>query len=132
MGQSITLHEQQAPTGKDVDQDIDWLCESLGLVAGRDTARVSPRIVKILLHGDEMMTSESIAQALELETQRVLYHLRSLIGAGLLVRQSRQIALRHGSMTGAVGEIRRDAERIFDRLLAVARDVDQDLGLEHR
>jgi len=134
MTQTIILNEINQPRQRVTNTNIDWLCDSLGLATGRDTKRISPRVVKILLHTDHNtgITSEAIAEELEIETQRVLYHLRSLINAGLLVRHKKHIFMRHGSMTGAILEMQRDANRIFDNLLCVANDIDDDLGLKNR
>ncbi len=134
MTQTIILNEINQPCQRAINSDIDWLCDSLGLTRGRDTERISPQVVKILLHRktDAGITSETIAEELEIETQRVLYHLRSLIDAGLLIRQKRHIFMRQGSMTGAIFEMRRDADRIFENLLRVAKDIDEDLGLKNR
>lgn len=132
MAQTITLNEREAPPEKSREGDLDWVCDSLGLAAARDTQRISPKVLRVVIDHREGITSEEIAQELRIETQRVLYHLRSLINAGMLVRRKRRIFLRHESVVGAIRAVRGDIDRIFGELLTVAADIDDESGRKSR
>ena len=135
MAQQIILNNIQKPAKINLKQDIEWLGESFGFSAGRDTERITAMILEKALKeiADNGTTStEQLSDDLNLEIQRVNYHLRTLIDSGFLYREKRLIYLRQGSVKAAVEEMRRDANRIFDELTKVAGDIDNKLGIKTR
>jgi len=135
MYQQIILRKLEKPKAADTITDIDWICKSLGFGCGRDTERISAKIIKNLLEDvsqDGHSSAEELANELNIACQRVNYHLRALTEAGFLYRQRRLIFLRDGSVKAAIEEMRRDANRIFDRMAEIADEVDASLGLKSR
>jgi predicted transcriptional regulator len=135
MPQQITLKNLQRPSKIDIKSDIDWLGDSFGFCAGRDTERVTAKILKSVLQevaSRGSTSTEMLSDDLDLSVQRVNYHLRSLIDSGFLFREKRHIFIRQGSVKSAVEEIRRDANRILDSLSIIAEEIDESLGLKSR
>jgi predicted transcriptional regulator len=62
----------------------------------------------------------------------VNHHLRNLINTGLIYREKRMLYLRGGSLKAAVQEMRKDSERMFDELEAIAGEIDQEMGIRNR
>ena len=82
MAQQIILNNIQKPAKINLKQDIEWLGESFGFSAGRDTERITAMILEKALKeiADNGTTStEQLSDDLNLEIQRVNYHLRTLI-----------------------------------------------------
>jgi len=134
MSQHITLNNLRKPE-KDTASEIDWMCESLGLRRGRDTEHVTKRLVRHMLEktsGKASMSSDEMAKDLDIDVQRVNYHLRNLIHAGFLYREKRRIFLRDDSVKDTIEELRKDTNRIFDRLAEVGSHIDEALGIKEK
>ncbi|AEH61099.1 conserved hypothetical protein [Methanosalsum zhilinae DSM 4017] len=135
MTRQITLIDIEKSNEKNLDSDIQWVCDCFGLSSGRDIENVSIRIIQDLLNRtpyEDNISSEMIANDLNINISRVNHHIRNLIQAGLVYRKKRHIYLRGGSLKSAVQEIRKDSERIFDELENVAEEIDQMMGLKNR
>jgi DNA-binding transcriptional ArsR family regulator len=119
MVQQIILRYLEKPHEQSLEDDLLWLCDSFGFSSGRDTENTATKIVFSLLDklsNDELISSEALADDLEIKISRVNHHLRNLNDSGLLYRKKRLIYLRGGSLKAAVKEMRKDSERIFDEL----------------
>lgn len=135
MVQQIILRNLQKPKEINLPEDIEWLGESLGFISGRDLDRVTVKVLQNLfeeISRDGSTSTEQISEDLGLAVQRVNYHLRTLVDSGLVCREKRLVILRQGSVKATVEEIRKDANRIFDNLSAIAEEIDQRLGFKNR
>ena|SRR3989344_8411306 len=134
MAQQIMLKQVNKPFRNDLHTDIEWVCESFGLCSGRDLDRISTQIVQGVLthHYDSVLSSQMLAEELDIALGRVHHHLRHLMETGLLYREKRQIVLRGGSLKMAVRELRQDAERIFSEIEYIAEKIDKELGVKGR
>ncbi|MFP4567638.1 MAG: winged helix-turn-helix transcriptional regulator [Candidatus Woesearchaeota archaeon] len=135
MPQQIILRNLQKPKKIDVIDDIEWLGNSFGFSAGRDTEKITSQILKNVLQevaSEGFTSTENISQDLDLSIQRVNYHLRTFIDAGFLLREKRLIFVRQGSVRSAIEEMRRDVNRIFDNLSKIGEEIDEALGFKNR
>ena len=135
MAQQIILKNLQKPMKIDIEEDIDWLGNSLGFNTGRDTEKITAKILKNILEEvakQGSTSTENISNKLNLPVQKVNYHLRNLIEVGFLYREKKKIFIRQGSVKAAVEEIRKDANRIFDNLSKISEEIDLALGFINR
>ena len=135
MSRQIILVNLEKPRNKDPEQDLHWLCNSFGLSSGRDIENTANQIVMTLLDNiaeNERVSSEMIAEALGINLSRVNHHVRNLVKAGLVYREKRLLYLRGGSLKAAVNEMRKDSERMFDELEAIASEIDRQKGINNR
>jgi predicted transcriptional regulator len=135
MVQQIILRYLEKPHEQSLEDDLLWLCDSFGFSSGRDTENTATKIVFSLLDklsNDELISSEALADDLEIKISRVNHHLRNLNDSGLLYRKKRLIYLRGGSLKAAVKEMRKDSERIFDELESIAEEIDLRIGIKNR
>lgn len=135
MTRQIVLVNLEKPREKTLEKDIYWLCDSFGLSSGRDVDNMATRIVMTLLDNiseNERISSEMIAESLNINLSRVNHHLRNLINSGLIYREKRRLYLRGGSLKAAVQEMRKDSERMFDELESIAAEIDQQMGIRNR
>ena len=135
MPQQIILKNLQRPKEINIGDDIEWLGNSFGFSAGRDTEGVTAQILQNVLEevaGQGSTSTENISDELDLSVQKVNYHLRTLVDSGFLCRERRLIFVRQGSVKSAVEEMRRDANRIFDNLSRIAEEIDSALGFKNR
>lgn len=132
MHQRLILHNLPRPTRKELEDEIYWLCDTLGLSSGRDIDNLSTQIVlKILQHSSDYngISSDELGTLLSISQGRVNHHLRNLSRSGMVYRNRRLIHLRGRSLRDSIREIRRDADRIFDELESVAGEIDGLVGI---
>lgn len=136
MSQQIILINLEKPREKKLEEDIHWFCNSFGLSSGRDTENIATQIVHDLLQqiseSEDRISSDAIADNLDVNISRVNHHVRNLINAGLVYRQKRALYLRGGSLKAAVQEMRKDSERMFQELEEMAEEIDEQMGLHNR
>jgi hypothetical protein len=131
----IIVKQIEKPKEKDLEEDIQWMCDSFGLYTGRDTNLTTPRIVSSLIENFASnigVASEMIAEDLAISSALVNHHVRSLMDSGLVYRERKLIFLRGGSLKGAVEEMRKDANRLFDEISLMAEEIDGTVGLRNR
>ncbi|WP_407355930.1 ArsR family transcriptional regulator [Methanolobus sp. WCC5] len=136
MPQQIILINLEKPREKKLEEDVRWFCNSFGLSSGRDTENIATQIVLDLLDQlstkEEKISSDGIAENLDVNLSRVNHHIRNLINSGLIYRQKRALYLRGGSLKAAVREMKKDSERIFQELEIIAEEIDERMGLKNR
>lgn len=133
MRQRIIICDIDKPRITSHNEELRWICESLGLITGRDVENISFKIMCKLLEkfrNQSIVGTEIIASALKVEAPRVNHHIRNLIESGIIFREKRKIALRGRSLTAAIEEMRKDSERMFNELIGVSKKIDISFGLE--
>jgi len=122
-------------TEKDVDSDIEWVCNSLGFVTPRDQDKTAFKILKALIGSAKEgrgMTSEELTNLVEPTIGSVIYHLKKLMKAGLVVKLDSTYELRMKSLLTTIEEIHKDVDMTLTDIKKVAEDMDNKLGLGHR
>lgn len=135
MVQQIILKRLEKPHIQNLEGDLLWFCDSFGFSSGRDTEKTATKIIFSLLENlsqEQDISSEVLADELDINTSRVNHHLRNLNESGLVYRKKRRIYLRGGSLKAAVREMRMDSERILDELELMAEEIDAIIGLKNR
>ena len=135
MHKQIIVRDLVKPVQKNVTEDIEWVCDSLGFARGRDLTHLSTRLVAALLErlsNERGIPTELLAEELDVSSARVNHHIRNLMESGILFREHRLVMLRGGSLKSAIEELRKDANRIFDELTIIAQDIDATMGLKNR
>lgn len=126
--QKITIQNIDFPKNKKIKDEVKWICDSLGLIRGRDTENISFKIMYELLElfsKNNLVSTEDLARELKIENYTVNHHIRSLVESGIIFREKRKIALRGGSLSAAIEEMKRDSDLMFDRLLEVSKKIDK-------
>lgn len=128
MAQEINLKELDMPLKTKKGNDVRWICDSLGLISGRDTEATSFKIMQGLLNEFKLrplVSAEEISALLSLEQPCVNHHFRTFIESGILVREKRKVMLRGGTLTSAIEEMQRDSEKMFERILEISKNIDK-------
>jgi len=123
-GQHIILNAIRQP--RESDTALAWVCDSLGF-----SAEMPNRIIDALLkelRQQPSISSEELARQLEISSARLNHHIRNFVIAGFLAREKKRIVLRGESLQATVREIRKDAERIFDSIEEIAKEIDAVMG----
>ncbi|MBN1503007.1 ArsR family transcriptional regulator [Candidatus Woesearchaeota archaeon] len=128
----IVIINSSKPSDDNINQELQWFCNSLGLFGTRDKDKSCFRLFIILLKslksGDEL-TSDQIAARVGLSRGTVVHHLHKLIGSGLVVSRQNTYSLKVDNLKELVDEVERDINRTMRKLKDVAEGLDDRLDL---
>lgn len=131
MTQRITVIKIRRTGEDNINKDLQWLGNSLGLFNLRDRDSSCFRIFITLVKkskGSEAVSSDEIAEKLNLTRGTVVHHLTRLMDSGIVVREKRGYLLRENSMEQLIKDIHHDVEVMFSELKEVAKDIDEELN----
>ena len=129
------IKKLREPVKEQLDEDIEWVCNSLGFVTLRDQEKTAFRILKALINSareKEGLTSEELTEYVEPTIGSVIYHLKKLMRAGLVVKLNSNYELRMNSFLKTIEEIEREILIALTDIKRIAKDIDNKVGLEHR
>jgi len=129
----FTIKKLREPTEKQLDRDIEWVCNSLGFVTLRDQDKTAFKILKALIKtSGKGLTSEELSQLVSPTIGSVIYHLKKLMKAGLVVKLNSTYELRMHSFLKTIEEIEKEIIMTLGDIKKIAKDIDGKVGLEHR
>lgn len=135
MIRQIVLKQIERPVQVRKNDDLYWLCDSLGVENGRDIDHIATRVILTLLENlpdSRGIPVEQIADDLIVSSPRVNHHIRNLVDTGLVYRHKQKIYIRGSSLRSMVQEIRKDTLRILDDLEQAAAELDEAFGIANR
>lgn len=131
ISQKITIVRIRRPV-KNINDELQWFGNSIGLFNMRDKDKSMFRIFIELLKSTKArhyLTSDEIAERLELSRGTVIHHVNKLMSAGIVVNERNRYLLRVDNLEALVDEIKTDIARTMDDLKKVAEEIDKTLGL---
>ncbi|MFH1014176.1 MAG: helix-turn-helix domain-containing protein [Thermoplasmatota archaeon] len=136
MSLKIRLKRLEIPPAGNVSEDIEFICRSFGYFSQRDKQGTAGKVFQVLVEDastdSKGLTSDEIAERLNLTRGAIVYHLNDFIEAGLVIREKNLYRLRSTSLQRSIEEIMRDSQRIFDDMMKIAHDIDRQLGNFYR
>jgi len=123
------------PGKKNLNEDLQWLSNSLGLFSERDKERSCFRIFVELVKAARqgiIYSSDDLALRTNLSRGTVIHHLNKLIESGLVVYHNGKYILRVSNLENLIDEVKKDLMRVFDDLQTMASELDEELGLIKR
>ncbi len=131
MSPKITIIRLRKTDAHDVNKELQWLGNSLGLFNLRDRDSSCFRVFITLVRTarqNKPLTSDEIAERLHLSRGTVVHHLTRLIDSGMVIHERKGYILRESNLQNLITDIRRDAEGMFAELQKVAEEIDGMLG----
>lgn len=133
--QKITIIKLRRSSNKDVNDDLQWFSQSLGLFGERDKEKSCFRVFVELLKAsrrNKELTSDELALKSNLSRATVIHHLNKLMESGLVISQDNMYSLRVNNLEYLVDELRKDVLRTLDDIHSMAEELDEELGLSKR
>lgn len=127
----IVVRDLDAPFEDSPVEYMEWVCESLGIVTGRDVNRTATTLFRIIVEKSDYrcgISSTELAEELSMSRGAVINQLNKLIECGLIRKSGRNYTLRGGNLTRTMMEIRGDFDRLFERLEKAATYMDNCFG----
>ncbi len=132
MDTRITIIKTGKPKDGDINEELRWFCNSLGIFSLRDKDKSCFRMFIILLkalRSGEDLSSDEVAEKVKLSRGTVVHHMKKLIDSGLVVTRNNRYMLRVDSLRDLVDEVERDLLRTLSELKDSAEDIDKRLEL---
>ncbi len=129
----ITIVKISKPAQRDLNHELQWLGDSLGLFNLRDKDKSCFRIFIELLKSAKKrtpLTSDEIAERLNLTRGTVIHHINKLMDAGIVVHHKKRYMLRVENLSSLIEELHRDVRRTCADLKEIAVDIDKAMGLQ--
>jgi len=131
MAHRITLVRIRRPAYLDINQELQWLGNSLGLFGIRDRDSSCFRVFITLVKrskSNQITSSDEIAEKLGLTRGTVVHHLSRLMDSGIVIREKGGYILREADLQRLVKNLTSDVENMLTELQDVAREIDQKIG----
>ena len=131
----ITIVKIRKPLQKNMNRDLQWFSESLGLFTERDKEKSCFRIFIELIKAarkKQTLSSDEIAFNSNLSRGTVVHHLNRLMESGLIVSHDNRYILRVDNLEELIEEIKKDVLKTLDDLKKIAEDLDDEVGLLRR
>ena len=131
----VTIIRLRKPTAKDLNEDLQWFSNSLGLFTERDKEKSCFRIFVELIKAarkNQALTSDQLSARTHLSRATIIHHMARLIESGLVIHHEGKYLLRVDNLETLVEEIKRDVLRAFEDLHTMAEELDDQLGLLKR
>ena len=130
MSKRITIIKVRRTDDNNINHDLQWIGNSLGLFNLRDRDSSCFRIFITLVRksrNDNPLTSDEIAERLNLTRGTVVHHLSKLMDSGIVVKEKKGYLLRENNMQRLVKDLHNDMETMFSELKEVAKEIDERL-----
>jgi predicted transcriptional regulator len=125
----IRIIRHKKPAGGNIEDELDWLCSSLGFCEDIDKDKTAQAIFRSLLESTyegRQLRSDDIAERVGKSRGAVVNHLNKLMNAGLVVRHGTRYELREQSLQNTLLEMRRDMERMMQDMQEMAEEIDKE------
>lgn len=126
----ITIIKARKKSNLNINEELLWLGNSLGLFQKRDKDKSCYRIFLELIKNKGGVSSDELAYKLGLTRATIIHHLKNLIKAGIVIEESNKYYLRVDNLKGLVEELRRDINNILDDIEKIASHIDEVLSKE--
>ncbi|MFA6088233.1 MAG: winged helix-turn-helix domain-containing protein [Candidatus Woesearchaeota archaeon] len=129
----ITLIKEVKPGIDNINSDLQWFCNTLGMFNLRDKEKSCYRLFVELLKAarlEKEMSSDDLADRLNLTRATVIHHLNSLIASGLVIAKEDRYYLRVNNLKELVDFVEKDVISVFKDLKDVAENIDDKLELD--
>ena len=128
--QRVTIIRVKKPEKKDVNEELRWFSQSLGLFGARDKEkscfRVFLELIKVSKRG-RGLTSDELAERSNLTRGTVIHHLTTLAEQGLITKAGNKYMLK-GDLEEIISEIQKEIGNVFRDLREAAEELDRALS----
>ncbi len=125
----ISIIEERMPSERDVEELLEWILKSLGVVSKRDSSEIPAKILKeiMIINKDKgFFTLDDLTSRTKASRTTTYHHINKMIKCGILARTSRGYSLRAHTLEETIDEIEYEIHRLLKRIRKVAEMVDRE------
>jgi len=109
----------------EINDELQWICRSLGLFGERDKEKSCYRVFIELLKNNQGLTSDEIANSTHITRGTVIHHLNKLMDSELVISQKNKYRLRTRNLHKLIREIEDDIEETLHEMEKIAKKIDK-------
>lgn len=131
----IVVKKVEPPFSNKLEDELDWICETLGFFEPIDREKTASAIFKeIIINAEKgkLLTSTELANKVNMSRGSVINHLNKLMRSGLIEKQGHYYLPRSRSITRTIQEIEEEIVSIFRKMELTAREIDKRFGIKIR
>ena len=135
MAKKIIIRDLEKPPEKNIEEDIEWICECFGFYERIDRDKTASLIFKKLLESRTSgggLSSTKLGEETSVTRAAALNHLKRMICSGLIVKEGNEYQIRCSSLFLTINEMHRDVDRIFENIEQITKDIDENVGIKYR
>lgn len=132
MASTITLYKLRKPEKPDMNKELQWFSQSLGLFSKRDKEKSCFRIFIALIEARKshrMLSSDEIADKSSLTRATIIHHLKNLEQHGLVKAEQNRYALSCNSFSALIKQLEKESQELLTDLEEAAEELDKRLEL---
>ena len=133
MPNKITIYKIKKPSTNDLNQELQWFSQSLGLFSSRDKEKSCFRIFIALVEAKKsrrFLSSDEIADKANLTRATIIHHLKNLEEHGLIRQENNRYSLSSNSFSSIIKTIEKESKELFEELESLAESLDEKLELK--
>ena len=123
----ITIKKIKKQKSLNLNQDIQFLAESLGLFNKRDKERSCYRVFLELIKNKKGLTAEEITITTNLTRPTVIHHLNNLRESELIIKEKSRYKIINSSLNSLIYHVENELNITLTELKRIAKDIDKEL-----
>ena len=132
MPEKITLYKLKKPDTHDLNLELQWFSQSLGLFGSRDKEKSCFRVFIALVEAKKQhrfLSSDEIADKANLTRATVIHHLKNLEDHGFVKEERGRYSLSSKNFSALIKAVERECRELFGELEEIAGELDRKLEL---
>jgi predicted transcriptional regulator len=128
----ITIINLNKLENNELNQDIQWISNCLGMFNKRDKEKSCFRIFINLLKEENPISSDEIAEKSNLSRGTVIHHISKLRGSGIVIKKDKGYTLKTRNFEELIEEIEKDVFNTMKKIKEVSKQIDKRLEEEFK
>ena len=123
----ITIKKIKKPISANLNENIQFLAESLGLFNKRDKEKSCYRVFLELVKNKIGLTAEEITLTTNLTRPTVIHHLKNLLESDLIEKKKSKYKIKGDSLNSLVNYLEKELNTTLLELKEIAKNIDNEL-----
>jgi len=123
----ITIRKIKKPKLTNLNENIQFLAESLGLFNKRDKEKSCYRVFLELVKNKSGLSAEEITITTNLTRPTVIHHLKNLLDYNLIIKDKSKYKIKKESLNSLVDFLENEVNAALNELKEIAKDIDKEL-----
>ena len=132
MPDKITLYKIKKPEKQNLNSELQWFSQSLGLFNKRDKEKSCFRIFIVLVEAKKIkrfFSSDEIADKSNLTRATVIHHLKNLEEHGLIKQENKRYSLSNNNLSLIIKNLESEIRKTIEDLKEAAEELDKKLEI---